>query len=1305
MRCPIATTSLILGLSCSVSLAQETPAGRDLSGEFSLPEGLAVTLWAESPALFNPTALDVDARGRVWVSEAVNYRKWDGRNPGRDHPGGDRIVILEDTDGDGACDTSKVFVQDPDLTAPLGIAVIGPRVFVSCSPNLYVYTDVDGDDVPDGREVFLTGFGGFDHDHGLHSVVAGPDGALYFNAGNAGPHIVSDRAGWTLRSGSLYNGGGPSGADNKPGLVSDDGRIWTGGLALRVGADGSGLRVMAHNFRNNYEVALDSLGILYQTDNDDDGNASCRTLWCMPGGNHGYFSSRGERSWSADRRPGQETFAAHWHQDDPGVVPAGSANGAGGPTGICVYEGELLAAWIDGAVLNTDAGASVLYAHRPRVQGAGIVLDKTDLLRPGDGREDQDARWFRPSDVVVGADGSLFVADWYDPGVGGHLARDREAYGRILRIAPAGHVAEPTRTDVSTLEGALAALASPAVHIRELGRQALAERSDAASLERLHELVQGEGPEWLRARALWLLVRHPEADWMVYGSVLRHPRAWMRRTALRALSAASGFRPLPPSSLRDAARDPDAGVRREAALHLGRGPHGPKESAFVPALLLELAERYDGMDRYALEAFGLAAEGQEEALWPELVAALGDAPRNWDARFEGLAWRLHPAAAAAAFRVRALDASLPLEARKRALDALAFMPTREAAEAVLAAAQVGPEDLRDYAAFWIQHRDGNDWRAFGLARGLGRVNLEGAERVWESGLLRGGLVDVDVQLDGAETLWLVVTDGGDGNSCDWADWIGPRFEDAEGKRLARATSWIEASSEWGEVRADANCAGGGLAVGEEQFERGIGVHARSEVALAVPVGAVRFTARAGPDLGGTSQGGGGTTSVGFEVWLARPDAPSPVRLWEEQARDTSLVAEERSAAAEALAKNPRGGLVAIRMAEEGQLDELLRQAIAGAIHTNPDLGVRALASQHFPRAGQAALPSMAEILALTGDPRRGRALFLDEETSQCITCHSVTSGETPLGGDIGPELSLIAEKYAAREILDAILNPSAGISFGYDTWLFETTDGELIAGFLLADGESVVVKDTRGERFVIPRDEIARRTKQTLSTMPDGVATGMDAQELRDLVAFLEQGSATPPEFGQERELFDGESFAGWTQHLSDPGVARDDVWSIEEGVLTCTGRPAGYLRTQETFESFQLVVEWRFDPEKGAGNSGVLLRMVGADKVWPRSIEAQLQHRNAGDIWNIDAFGMQTAAARTNGRHTARAQPCSELPLGEWNRYEILVDGPRLELRVNGVLQNTADWCEELPGFICLQSEGAEIQFRRVSLRPILGR
>jgi hypothetical protein len=121
-----------------------------------LPDDLEATLWAETPMLYNPTNMDVDFRGRIWVTEAVNYRNYNNDSTQFfHHPKGDRVMILEDTDKDGKADTAKVFVQDEDLLSPVGIAVLGNKVIVSCSPNLIVYTDENGDDLPDKKKYCL----------------------------------------------------------------------------------------------------------------------------------------------------------------------------------------------------------------------------------------------------------------------------------------------------------------------------------------------------------------------------------------------------------------------------------------------------------------------------------------------------------------------------------------------------------------------------------------------------------------------------------------------------------------------------------------------------------------------------------------------------------------------------------------------------------------------------------------------------------------------------------------------------------------------------------------------------------------------------------------------------------------------------------------------------------------------------------------------------------------------------------------------------------------------------------------------
>jgi 3-keto-disaccharide hydrolase len=183
-------------------------------------------------------------------------------------------------------------------------------------------------------------------------------------------------------------------------------------------------------------------------------------------------------------------------------------------------------------------------------------------------------------------------------------------------------------------------------------------------------------------------------------------------------------------------------------------------------------------------------------------------------------------------------------------------------------------------------------------------------------------------------------------------------------------------------------------------------------------------------------------------------------------------------------------------------------------------------------------------------------------------------------------------------------------------------------------------------------------------------------------------------------ELFNGKDLSNWTYVSKDANSKMEDVYSVSDGVIHDKGNPIGYIRTKEKYTSFKLHVEWRF-PAK-PGNSGVLLRVQEPDNVWPKSVECQLQSKNAGDIWVIDEFPIKTAPDRTEGRHVKKEHETNEKPLGEWNEYDITLDGGNLELKVNGLVQNTASDMQVIPGYILLQAEGAEIEFRKVTLTPI---
>ena len=184
--------------------------------------------------------------------------------------------------------------------------------------------------------------------------------------------------------------------------------------------------------------------------------------------------------------------------------------------------------------------------------------------------------------------------------------------------------------------------------------------------------------------------------------------------------------------------------------------------------------------------------------------------------------------------------------------------------------------------------------------------------------------------------------------------------------------------------------------------------------------------------------------------------------------------------------------------------------------------------------------------------------------------------------------------------------------------------------------------------------------------------------------------------------LLKGDSLEAWKVFPSETKGDAAATWTAKNNLLFCSGTPAGYIATVAEYTNFELELEWCFDPSKGAGNSGVLLRVQQKDEIWPKSMEAQLQSRHAGDIWNIGEFPAKVDPARTQGRHTIRMGECNEAPLGVWNRYRIVMNGSRLEMYVNGELQNVATDVAVLPGRIALQSEGSYIMFRNVRVREL---
>jgi putative membrane-bound dehydrogenase-like protein len=534
--------------------------------------GMQVALFASEPLVTNPAAIDVDTHGRVWVAEIQWYRG------GAKNPPADTIKVLEDTNGDGRADRATVFADG--VFAPMSICVAGTRVFVATSPDLWMYEDADGDLRADGPpKKLLTGFGGYNHDHGAHSLVLGPDHKWWMSHGDAGFDVQG----------------------------TDGSRIesrW--GAVIRGELDGSRLERVAANFRNPYEVCVSSFGEAYLSDNDNDGNESARICWVLEGGDYGWFGGPPFDKQQLDARLSRDTpFREQWHFRGyvPGYVPATLMTGFGSPTGICFYEGDAFGAAYKNVPLHTDAGPRECRAFRHEPAGFGMHAAKDVFL------SNQGDDYFRPDDICAAPDGRLYVSDWYDGGVGGHGYNNPDQ-GRIFVLAPRDRPLERREKPgpYENVPEAIAGLQSPNLATQFLARERLL-TAGQASAGPLVQLLSHEEPNY-RARALWVLDRLGGAARHAVEEQLKSPAATFRALAVRILRRHG-------DQFADAilalADDPSAEVRREVLLAAG-----DIQSQAALDTIARMAATYDGTDRFQLEAIHVAAAGRQEAVLARL---------------------------------------------------------------------------------------------------------------------------------------------------------------------------------------------------------------------------------------------------------------------------------------------------------------------------------------------------------------------------------------------------------------------------------------------------------------------------------------------------------------------------------------------------------------------------------------------------------------------------------------------------------------------------------------------------------------
>ncbi|MEO0330895.1 MAG: PVC-type heme-binding CxxCH protein, partial [Bacteroidota bacterium] len=831
------------------------------------------------------------------------------------------------------------------MNAALGIWVMDNQAIVSCSPNVFILTDTDGDDKADEKEVLFTGLGGEQHDHAIHAVVFGPDGKLYFNFGNAGEKLL-DKDGNPITE----QAGIP---------VSAGGDPYRQGMVFRCDPDGSNFEVLGHNFRNNYEVAVDSYGTLWQSDNDDDGNKGVRINYVMEYGNYGYRDEMNGENWRTYRTGMHDEIPKrHWHQNDPGVVPNLLQTGAGSPTGILVYEGDLLPKRFHNQVIHADAGPNVIRAYPVETDGAGYSASIDNIVKGKD-------QWFRPADVCVAPDGSLFVADWYDPGVGGHQVGDLQQ-GRIYRIAPKKKYSVP-KIDLSSTDGAIEGLQNPNLSVRYLSWQKLHEMGDEAEAK-LTELAQSENPR-LQARALWLLSRLEGKGEQYADQALQSENSDLRIAGIRM--ARQQKRDMTPV-LQQMAQDESPQVRREVALAL-RYLASPE----ADEIWATLATQHDGKDRWYLEALGIGADLYAEPRFQAWINKVGD---DWDTPVgRDIVWRMRS---------------------KETIPLLAELIQESEANTY-------PDRLRYFRAFDFQQDDSKQDVLASLAVQqhpnqeeitILALNHIDTERVKRSPQLKTALQTSLDKLQGSDTYVELVK----------------RYELKEYQPAL-------------------------LALAMEKPEESVGVEAAK--LLLDFEGEVMIL-----DM---LKEGSTEERLSIIQALKRVNNDQSISLLQQVIASQEQPIDLRKEAVMALAGSWGGENRLLDMVRNGDLHadldstaaKVFSMAMRNSIYEEGALllGIDQEASD---------LPPIKELVTMQGDINHGKTVF----TQYCQNCHVVGNQ----GIDYGPALSEIGDKLGKDGMYIAILEPSKGISFGYEGYTIKLNDDSQVTGYILSKTEDEV---------------------------------------------------------------------------------------------------------------------------------------------------------------------------------------------------------------------------------------------------------
>ncbi len=995
---------------------------KDAVAGLDVAEGLEATLFAsESSGMLSPSDIDVDHLGRVWVCEVVNYRHRNG-----ERKEGDRILVLEDTDSDGVSDKQTVFFQGHEVDSALGIGIFptpsgrGTKAIVSCAPNVWIFTDEDGDLKADKKELLFTNVGDPQHDHSTHAFLFGPDGKLYWNVGNTG-HRVYDKDGKPI-------------VDIAGREVNDSGRPYRQGMAFRCNMDGSEFEVLGHNFRNNYELTVDSFGTVWQSDNDDDGNKGVRINYVMEGGNFGYTDEMTGAGWQSPRTNMEaEIPLRHWHLNDPGVVPNLIQTGAGSPTGICFYEGTLLPEVFRNQIIHCDAGPNVVRAYPAKKSGAGYTAEIVNVL---EGTRDN---WFRPSDVCVAPDGSLIVADWYDPGVGGHRMGDVDK-GRLFRVAPPKSSYKVPKLDLSSIEGAIESLKSPNLVSRYLGWTALhsmLETEPDKAGAAVRKVFESDANPRNRARALGVLAKSTAHRKNALGAAVKDKDPDIRIAAIRLarqklaseddVTATKAVVEI----LGKLVNDSSSQVRRECALAL-RLLKDPRK----PELWAKLAVQHDGKDRWYLEALGIGAEG------------------DWDVCLEAARTQ---AGSPPTADIASSDVARDLIWRSRG----SLTPT--GLVMLLASNQVSETDA------------GRFLRAFDFLSGPAKD---------------AALLNLAFSTFGDNSKTMFVNTEAIGRLSGFDITKNPEHRAA----MNRVLDGLKGQSGFVQLVDKFNVA--------ERFPELLTL-AQAKPDEQLSIDAVRvLLAKKQTDLLRTALSSKeNIVAIATASALSNSGDAQASELLLPLAKNGEMPSDLRREAIKGASRSKQGAAELVKLAESRQFDDGLAPALSAALHGSPFEDVRVAAATLFPLPpgkDSKPLPSLGELADLKGNWGNGQKLFAT--IGKCNTCHIVNGEGKEVGPNLSEIGAKLSKQALFESIIFPSAGISHNYESWIIVLKNGTTQTGIITS---DDGDKLSIKGIDAIVRTFPVADIEERSKQAISLMPADLPKLLSQEEMADVVEYL----------------------------------------------------------------------------------------------------------------------------------------------------------------------------------------------------------